>query len=61
MPLARGAVPATLPALLKAQRTQEKAARVGFDWKGKEFHVLTADTLVNQNRHGRAGRAACCP
>ncbi|MCQ2390105.1 MAG: nucleoside triphosphate pyrophosphohydrolase [Kiritimatiellae bacterium] len=26
-------VPATLPALLKAQRTQEKAARVGFDWK----------------------------
>ena len=26
-------VPADLPALLKAQRTQEKAARVGFDWK----------------------------
>lgn len=26
-------VPATLPALLKAQRTQSKAARVGFDWK----------------------------
>ena len=26
-------VPATLPALLKAQRSQEKAARVGFDWK----------------------------
>ena len=26
-------VPATLPALLKAQRTQEKASRVGFDWK----------------------------
>ena len=26
-------VPATLPGLLKAQRTQEKAARVGFDWK----------------------------
>ena len=25
-------VPAALPALLKAQRTQEKAARVGFDW-----------------------------
>ncbi len=25
-------VPATLPGLLKAQRTQEKAARVGFDW-----------------------------
>ncbi len=26
-------VPATLPALLKAQRIQEKAAHVGFDWK----------------------------
>lgn len=26
-------VPADLPALLKAQRIQEKAARVGFDWK----------------------------
>jgi ATP diphosphatase len=29
-------VPATLPALIKAQRTQEKAARVGFDWKDAE-------------------------
>ena len=26
-------VPPTLPGLIKAQRTQEKAARVGFDWK----------------------------
>ena len=26
-------VPPTLPGLLKAQRMQEKAARVGFDWK----------------------------
>jgi len=26
-------VPSTLPSLLKAQRSQEKAARVGFDWK----------------------------
>ena len=26
-------VPTTLPGLLKAQRTQEKAARVGFDWQ----------------------------
>ena len=26
-------MPSTLPGLLKAQRTQEKAARVGFDWK----------------------------
>ena len=29
-------VPATLPGLIKAQRTQEKAARVGFDWKDAE-------------------------
>lgn len=29
-------VPAALPALIKAQRTQEKAARVGFDWKDAE-------------------------
>ncbi len=26
-------IPAALPALLKAQRTQEKASRVGFDWE----------------------------
>ena len=29
---ALGGVPATLPALLKARRVQEKARRVGFDW-----------------------------
>lgn len=29
-------VPATLPAMLKAQRVQEKAARVGFDWPDAE-------------------------
>ena len=29
-------VPPTLPGLLKAQRTQEKAARVGFDWRDAE-------------------------
>jgi tetrapyrrole methylase family protein/MazG family protein len=29
-------VPRSLPALLRAQRTQVKAARVGFDWKGAE-------------------------
>jgi XTP/dITP diphosphohydrolase len=28
-------VPAELPALIKAQRTQEKASVVGFDWKKK--------------------------
>jgi len=29
-------VPAALPALLKASRLTEKAARVGFDWRGTE-------------------------
>ncbi len=29
-------VPTALPALLKAQRTQHKAAKVGFDWKDAE-------------------------
>ena len=29
-------VPAALPALLKAQRTQHKAAKVGFDWKNAD-------------------------
>jgi len=29
-------VPATLPSLIKAERVQEKAANVGFDWENKE-------------------------
>lgn len=29
-------VPATLPALIKAERIQEKAANVGFDWEKRE-------------------------
>jgi MazG family protein len=46
-------VPPALPALIKAQRTQEKAARVGFDWKdakgplekiGEELDELKAET-----------------
>jgi XTP/dITP diphosphohydrolase len=31
-----GGVPATLPALIKAMRIQEKARGVGFDWEKKE-------------------------
>lgn len=31
-----GGVPSTLPSLIKAERVQEKAANVGFDWKKKE-------------------------
>ena len=31
-----GGVPKTLPSLIKAERVQEKAANVGFDWDNKE-------------------------
>jgi XTP/dITP diphosphohydrolase len=31
-----GGVPSTLPSLIKAERVQEKAANVGFDWDKKE-------------------------
>ena len=51
-------VPPTLPALLKAQRTQEKAARVGFDWKDaagpmekieEEFGELKAEIAARKS------------
>lgn len=31
-----GGVPATLPSLIKAERIQEKASHVGFDWENRE-------------------------
>ena len=31
-----GGVPSTLPSLIKAERVQEKAANVGFDWEKRE-------------------------
>lgn len=31
-----GGVPTSLPSLIKAERVQEKAANVGFDWENKE-------------------------
>lgn len=31
-----GGVPSTLPSLIKAERVQEKAANVGFDWQKRE-------------------------
>ena len=31
-----GGVPSTLPSLIKAERVQEKAANVGFDWHKRE-------------------------
>lgn len=52
-------VPAALPALLKAQRTQEKASRVGFDWKdaagpmekiAEELNELKAEVDVRASK-----------
>src|SRR5207253_9268842 len=45
-------VPAALPALLKASRLTEKAARVGFDWRG------TADVFEKLEEEIRELRAA---
>ena len=51
-------VPAALPGLLKAQRVQEKAARVGFDWKdadgpmdkvGEELSELKAEVAARKS------------
>lgn len=36
-------VPNSLPALLKAERIQEKAARSGFDWENKEDVILKVE------------------
>jgi MazG family protein len=44
-------VPVNLPALLKAQRTQHKAAKVGFDWKdanGPEEKIIEELTELRQ-------------
>lgn len=46
-------VPATLPALLKAQRMQSKASRVGFDWKDSsgaiaKIHEEIAELIAAQ-------------
>ena len=52
-------VPASLPALLKSQRTQEKAARVGFDWEdasgpmekiSEELEELKAEIAARRSR-----------
>jgi MazG family protein len=48
-------VPDTLPALLKAQRMQEKAARVGFDW---ENPMQVLDKVEEEIRELRQAIAA---
>ena len=48
-------VPAALPALLKASRLTEKAARVGFDWRGTEEVFHKVDEEIGELREAIAG------
>ena len=47
-------VPAALPALLKAQRTQSKASRVGFDWKDSSGALEKVDEELRELREAIA-------
>ncbi|MDD2455127.1 MAG: nucleoside triphosphate pyrophosphohydrolase [Kiritimatiellae bacterium] len=48
-------VPVTLPALLKAQRTQEKASRVGFDWEDASGATAKLAEELDEVREAAAG------
>ncbi|MFQ5839528.1 MAG: nucleoside triphosphate pyrophosphohydrolase [Candidatus Methylomirabilales bacterium] len=48
-------VPATLPALLRAQRLQDKAARVGFDWGALTAVLSKVDEEVKELKEAVAG------
>ena len=56
-------VPRSLPALLKAQRVQGRAARVGFDWKRIEDVLLKVEEEIAECREALASgdpdRLAC--
>ena len=54
-------VPAALPALLKAQRTQEKAARVGFDWKDAKGPMDKIEEELGELKAEIAARASAKP
>ena len=43
-----GGVPTTLPSLIKAERVQEKAANVGFDWEKREDVWTKVKEEVNE-------------
>ena len=51
-------VPPTLPALLKAQRTAEKAARVGFDWKDSSGAIAKIEEELRELREAVERRAS---
>jgi MazG family protein len=48
-------VPSALPALLKASRLTEKAARVGFDWRGTEEVFHKVDEEIAELREAIGG------
>lgn len=54
-------VPAALPALIKAQRTQEKAARVGFDWKDAEGPLAKIEEELAELKAEIAARKSDSP
>jgi MazG family protein len=47
-------VPQSLPALLRASRLTEKAARVGFDWRGTEEVFAKLDEEIGELREAIA-------
>lgn len=54
-------VPVALPALIKAQRTQEKAARVGFDWKDADGPLDKIDEELKELKAEISSRRSDSP
>lgn len=54
-------VPPALPALIKAQRTQEKAARVGFDWKDAQGPIAKIEEEFKELKEEIAARKSDKP
>ena len=54
-------VPPVLPGLLKAQRTQEKAARVGFDWKDAAGPMAKIEEELGELKAEIAARKSTAP
>ena len=54
-------VPPVLPGLLKAQRTQEKAARVGFDWKDASGPMAKIEEELGELKDEIAARKSKAP
>lgn len=54
-------VPDVLPGLLKAQRTQEKAARVGFDWKDASGPMEKIEEELGELKEEISARKSECP